>query len=107
MIAVKWEFEGTGSEVAEAQTVVERIVSRYQRAVRGISCPVHRVGLVLVVRGSTLEDLDLGIEPCCQALIDEANLQIHRGRRRPAIALPLRRPSQHQGPERRSASRPI
>jgi hypothetical protein len=100
MIAVKWEFEGTGPEVAATQTVVERILNRYQRALRGLTCPVHGSGAVLVVRGRTLEDLDLGIEPCCQSLIDEANAQIHRGRRRRGVVLQLDRPARSR-PDRR------
>jgi hypothetical protein len=91
MIAVKWEFEGTGPEVGAAQTMVDKILSRYQRALRGVTCPVHDRAALLVVRGRSLEDLELGIEPCCQALIDEANARIHRGRRRRGNVLHMHR----------------
>jgi hypothetical protein len=101
MILVKWEFRGTGSDVVAAQTAVERILNRYQRALRGVTCPVHASSAILVVRGRTMEDLDLGIEPCCQALIDEANAQIHRGRRRRGVMPHGIRARRYEGPERR------
>ena len=85
MLAVKWEFDGDDGELAAAQTVVQRILTKYQRALSGIRCPVHGSASLLIVRGRTLEDLNLSVEPCCQALVDEANAHIHRGRgRRPA-----------------------
>ena len=62
MIAVKWEFEGTGAEVAAAQMVVEKILARCQRALRNVWCPVHGSGVALTVRGRTLEELELGID---------------------------------------------
>ena len=103
MLSVKWEFNGTGSEVTAAQTLVERILGRCQRALRGVTCPVHGSGAVLVVRGSNLQDLELGIEPCCQALINEANARIHGGRRRFGNMLPLDRRAIR--PERRRIAR--
>lgn len=105
MIAVKWEFEGVGPEVAAAHTIVERILNRYQRALGGVTCPVHGSSVVLVVRGRTLDDLDLGIEPCCQTLIDVTNSWINRGKRRTGVVLPLDRSPGSSRTERRKAVR--
>jgi hypothetical protein len=81
MIAVRWEFEGPEHDLPAVQTTVERILGRYQRAIGGIRCPVHGAGPFLCVRGQTAEELELTIEPCCQALIDETNARIHSRRR--------------------------
>jgi hypothetical protein len=90
MIAVKWEFEGPEMDLPAVQTTVERILSRYQRAIGGIRCPVHGAGPYLCVRGQTVADLELTIEPCCQALIDETNVRIHSGRRNSIRQRPTR-----------------
>ena len=105
MIAVKWEFEGTGAEVAAAQMVVEKILARCQRALRNVWCPVHGSGVALTVRGRTLEELELGIEPCCQASIDEASMRIHRRRGQPRVVLPFDRSTSPTTTERRRAVR--
>jgi hypothetical protein len=90
MIAVKWEFEGPEMDLPAVQTTVERILSRYQRAIGGIRCPIHGAGPYLCVRGQTVADLELTIEPCCQALIDETNARIHSGRRNSIRQRPTR-----------------
>jgi hypothetical protein len=102
MIAVKWEFEG---DEAVVQAAVEKILDRYQRALGGISCPVHGTGPSLIVRGRTLEDFELSIETCCQDFIIEANARIHDKRRRARVS---RQPPQwrrNNQPERRRFSR--
>ena len=66
MIAVRWEFKGDDREVAAAQTVVHRILTRYRPAIDKIRCPLHGSGTTLTARGHTLEDLDLIVEPCCK-----------------------------------------
>lgn len=64
MMAVEWEFEGDDLEVAAAHTVVQTLITRYQRALAGIQCPVHESACRLIVRGHSLEDLNVSIEPC-------------------------------------------
>jgi hypothetical protein len=90
MIVVKWEFDGDEQDLPMVQTTVERILGRYQRAIGGIHCPVHGAGPSLRVRGQTAADLELTIEPCCQAFIDETNVRIHRRRRDSARQRPTR-----------------
>ena len=85
MMAVKWEFEGDALELAAAQTVVQRILTRHGRALEGIRCAVHGSASLLIAWGRTLEDLSLSLVPCCQVLIAEANARILRGRGRRAL----------------------
>jgi hypothetical protein len=85
MMAVKWEFEGDALELAAAQTVVQRLLTRHGRALERIRCAVHGSASLLIVRGRTLEDLSLSLVPCCQVLIAEANARILRGRGRRAL----------------------
>jgi hypothetical protein len=105
MIAVKWEFEGTGAEVAAAQMVVEKNLARYQRALRNVWCPVHGSAAALIVRGRTLAELELGIEPCCQAFIDEAYARVHRRKGQQGVVLPFDRSTPPTTAERRRAVR--
>jgi hypothetical protein len=85
MVAVKWEFEGDALELAAAQTVVQRILTRHGRAIERIRCAVHGSASLLIARGRTLEDLSLSLVPCCQVLIAEANARIQRGSGRRAL----------------------
>jgi hypothetical protein len=105
MIAVKWEFEGDEADVSMVQAAVEKILNRYQRALGGISCPVHGTGLSLVVRGRTLEDFELSIETCCQDFVTEANARIHDKRRRARVSGQPPQWSRNNQPERRRFSR--
>jgi len=106
MVAVKWEFEGDALELAAAQTVVQRILTRHGRALEGIRCAVHGSASLLIARGRTLEDLSLSLVPCCQVLIAEANARILRGMGRRALSSrPHRSVTMASGPERRIAIR--
>lgn len=101
MMAVKWEFQG--NDLAAAQTVVTRILKRYRQALGGIRCPVHGAASTVVIRGRTLDDLTLSIEPCCQILLDEADARLHRGRgRRSSSTRPLRMRSERRSGIRRA-----
>lgn len=76
MMEVKWEFEGDEHGQAAAETAVQRILDRYSRPLATIRCPVHGKVPVLRVRGHSLEDLDLTVETCCEALLRDANSRI-------------------------------
>jgi hypothetical protein len=104
MIAVKWEFEGDDLEVITVQAAVERVLRRYQRALGSVRCPVHESGPLLIVRGRSLNDLDLSVQPCCQALVNEANARIQGARRRRRIASESDQTNQ-TNPERRTSMR--
>jgi hypothetical protein len=101
MMALKWEFEGDALELAAAQTVIQRILTRHGRALERIRCAVHGSLSLLIVRGKTLEDLSLSAVPCCQVLIAEANARIVRGMGRRA----LKAGTKGSRPERRSSIR--
>ncbi|MEA2723417.1 MAG: hypothetical protein QOH59_1188 [Gemmatimonadales bacterium] len=106
MMAVKWEFEGDALELAAAQTVVQRILTRHGRALEKIRCAVHGSASLLIARGRTLEDLTLSLVPCCQVLIAEANARIGRGTGRRALSSrPPGSVTVGSGPERRIAVR--
>jgi hypothetical protein len=106
MMAVKWEFEGDALELAAAQTVVQRILTRHGRALERIRCAVHGSASLLIARGRTLEDLSLSLVPCCQGLIAEANARILRGRGRRALGSRVHRSRQGgSASERRRAIR--
>ena len=80
MITVRWEFVGDQWDMAAAQRAVDRIQSRFQRALGGIRCSQHGSGPLLVVRGQSLGELELDLETCCQQLVDEANARIQSGK---------------------------
>src|SRR3954467_8280615 len=105
MIAVKWEFEGDEADLAVVQAAVEKMLYRYQRALGGISCPVHGTGPSLAVRGRMLEDFELSIETCCQDFITEANARIHDKRRRARVSRQPPQWSRNDQLERRRFSR--
>jgi hypothetical protein len=105
MMAVKWEFEGDALELAAAQTVVQRLLTRHGRALERIRCAVHGSASLLIARGRTLEDLSLSLVPCCQVLIAEANARILRGRGRRALGSRVHGSSRGPGFERRLAIR--
>lgn len=82
MIEVKWEFEGD-DQGRVAQTAVDKVVRRLQRALSAVVCPVHRRSPALRVRGHMFSPPDIGFDTCCQALMDETIARIHDIRQRP------------------------
>ena len=82
MIEVKWDFQGD-DQGRVAQTAVDKVVRRLQRALGTIMCPVHRRCPALRVRGHMFSTPDIGFDTCCQALMDEASARIHDIRQRP------------------------
>jgi hypothetical protein len=81
MMEVRWEFKGDELGQEAAETAVHRVLDRYSRPLANIKCPVHGKVPVLVVRGHSLDDLDLTVETCCQALLDDANGRIRAAAR--------------------------
>jgi hypothetical protein len=73
MMEVRWDFKGDELGQEAAETAVHRVLDRYSRPLANVKCPVHGKVPVLVVRGHSLDDLDLTVETCCQALLDDAN----------------------------------
>jgi hypothetical protein len=83
MITVRWEFVAADEwDMTEAQRVVDRIQTRFQRALGDVRCTVHGSGPLLVVRGDSVGELELDLETCCQELLDETNGRIQSGRYR-------------------------
>ena len=96
MLEVKWEYQGV-DQGRTVQTAVEKIVRRLQRGIGAIVCPVHGRSPLLRVAGSTLASLEIGLETCCQPLMDEASVRIHdirkRGKTRALARTEVRRPA--------------
>jgi hypothetical protein len=94
MLEVKWEFRGIDQGRA-VQMAVEKIVRRLQRGLSGLVCPVHGRSPLLRLGGSSLANLDIGFETCCQSLMDETSVRIHdirkRGRTRALARAEVRR----------------
>ena len=84
MIEVKWDFQGD-DQGRVAQTAVDKVVRRLQRALGTIMCPVHRRSPALRVRGHMFSTPDIGFDTCCQALMDETTASIHDIRQRPGL----------------------
>ena len=84
MIEVKWDFQGD-DQGRVAQTAVEKVVRRLQRALGAIVCSVHRRSPALRVRGHMFSTPDIGFDTCCQALMDETTARIHDIRQRPRV----------------------
>jgi hypothetical protein len=80
MIEVNWEFHGKPNDFAVAQTAVEKVLHRSQRALGGIRCPVHGLAPVLVVSGQGAGDLDVRLDTCCKDFLNVANARIHNRR---------------------------
>lgn len=107
MLEVKWEFRGI-DQGRTVQAAVEKIVRRLQRGLGAIVCPIHRRSPLLTVGGSTLASLEIGLETCCQPLMDETSVRIHdirkRGKTRALARTEVRRtaladqPHPRQGP---------
>ena len=81
MLEVKWEFQGLDQGRA-VQMAVEKVVRRLQRGLGAMVCPVHRRSPLLRVGGSSLASLDIGLETCCQSLMDETTVRIRDIRKR-------------------------
>lgn len=95
MIEVKWELQGI-DQGRSVQSAVEKIVRRLQRGLGAIICPVHGRSPVLRVGGSTLSNLEIGFDTCCQSLKDETTARIHDIRKRGKTRALARTEMQHR-----------
>jgi hypothetical protein len=83
MITVRWEFVTANEwDMTAAQRIVDRIQTRFQRAIGGLRCPVHGSEPLLVVQGGSVADLDVDLETCCERLAEESNARIQAGSHR-------------------------
>ena len=81
MLEVKWEFQGS-DQGRTVQTAVEKIVRRLRRGLGAIVCPIHKCSPILRVGGSAPSGLDIGVETCCESLMNETTARVHDIRKR-------------------------
>jgi hypothetical protein len=77
MVTVKWALKGGGLRIDAAEKAVGKVLTFYQEALAGITCPTHGQEPGLKVEGRTVRDLVVSIETCCGELLEKANTRVN------------------------------
>jgi hypothetical protein len=76
MVDVHWDLRGGALDRETANKAVGRVLSFYQQALEGSTCPIHDREPWLKVQGATVQSLVVSIEACCEESLERAKTRV-------------------------------